>query len=130
IDEGKLKDLRGFGPRSEDKLRRGIELARSLGQRVPLDVASDVAGRIVAAISAVPGCLRCAHAGSLRRFRETIGDVDVLAAAQEAGPLMRALTELPGVTEVIAHGERKTSVRLAPGPPAQGGSIQVDLRVV
>ncbi len=130
IDEGKLKDLRGFGPRSEDKLRRGIELARSLGQRVPLDVASEVAGRIVAAISAVPGCERCEHAGSLRRFRETIGDVDVLAAASDSGPLMRAMTELPGVTDVIAQGEAKTSVRISTGHPAQGGSIQVDLRVV
>jgi DNA polymerase (family 10) len=130
IDEGKLKDLRGFGPRSEDKLRRGIELARSLGQRVPLDVASDVAGRIVAAISAVPGCERCEHAGSLRRFRETIGDVDILAAAGDSGPLMRAMTELPGVTDIIAQGEAKTSVRISTGHRAQGGSIQVDLRVV
>ena len=130
IDEGRLRDLRGFGPRSEDKLRRGIELARSLHQRVPLNVASDVAARIVAAISAIPGCERCEHAGSLRRFRETIGDVDILAAASDSGPLMRAITELPGVTEVIAQGDTKTSVRISTGHPAQGGSIQVDLRVV
>src|ERR1022692_53795 len=130
IDEGRLRDLRGFGPKSEDKLRHGIELARSLGQRVPLNVAFDVAGRIVAAISAVPGCERCEHAGSLRRFRETIGDVDVLAAASDSVPLMQAIIELPGVTEVIAHGGTKTSVRISTGHPAQGGSIQVDLRVV
>ena len=130
IDEGRLRDLRGFGPKSEDKLRHGIELARSLGQRVPLNVASEVAERIVAAIGAVPGCLRCEHAGSLRRFRETIGDVDVLAAAGDSGPLMTALVELPGVTEVIARGDAKTSVRISTGHPAQGGSIQVDLRVV
>ncbi len=130
IDEGRLRDLRGFGPRSEDKLRRGIELARSLHQRVPLNVASDVAARIVAAISAIPGCERCEHAGSLRRFRETIGDVDILAAASDSGPLMRAITELPGVTDVIAQGDTKTSVRISTGHPAQGGSIQVDLRVV
>ncbi len=130
IDEGRLADLRGFGPKSEDKLRHGIELARSLGQRVPLNVASEVAERIVAAIGAVPGCLRCEHAGSLRRFRDTIGDVDVLAAARDSGPLMTALVELPGVTEVIARGDAKTSVRISTGHPAQGGSIQVDLRVV
>jgi DNA polymerase (family 10) len=130
IDEGRLRDLRGFGPKSEDKLRHGIELARSLGQRVPLNVASEVAERIVAAIGAVPGCLRCDHAGSLRRFRETIGDVDVLAAAADSGPLMTALVELPGVTEVIARGDAKTSVRISTGHPTQGGSIQVDLRVV
>ncbi len=130
IDDGRLKDLRGFGPKSEDKLRRGIELAHSFGQRVPLNVAADVAERVVAAISAVPGCVRCEHAGSLRRFRETIGDVDVLAAASDSGPLMARLIELPGVTEVIARGDTKTSVRISTGHQAQSGTIQVDLRVV
>jgi len=130
IDQGRLRDLRGFGPRSEDKLRHGIELARSLGQRVPLNVASDVAERIVAVIGAVPGCQRCEHAGSLRRFAETIGDVDVLAAASDSGPLMRKIVELPEVTEVVARGDTKTSVRVSTGHHAQGGSIGVDLRVV
>jgi DNA polymerase (family 10) len=130
IDEGRLRDLRGFGPKSEDKLRHGIALSRSLGQRVPLNVASDVAERIIAAISAVPGCERCEYAGSLRRFAETIGDVDILAAASDSGPLMRALLQLPAITHVIAQGEAKTSVRISTGHPAQGGSIQVDLRVV
>ncbi len=130
IDDGRLKDLRGFGPKSEDKLRRGIELAHSFGERVPLNVAADIAERIVAAISAVPGCERCEHAGSLRRFRETIGDVDILAAASDSGPLMARLVELPGVTEVIARGDTKTSVRISTGHQAQNGSIQVDLRVV
>ena len=141
IDDGRLRDLRGFGAKSEDKLRHGIELARSLGQRVPLNVASEVAERIEAAIGDVPGCQRCAHAGSLRRFAETVGDVDILATATESGPLMQRLIELPGVTEVIAHGDTKTSVRMSTGHPAQAGgtggslpggqrSIQVDLRVV
>jgi DNA polymerase (family X) len=130
IDQGRLRDLRGFGPKSEDKLKHGIALSRSLGQRVPLNVASDVAERVIAAISAVPGCERCDYAGSLRRYAETIGDVDVLAAAGDSGPLMRALVELPAVTQVIAQGEAKTSVRVSTGHPAQGGSIQVDLRVV
>jgi len=130
IEEGRLRDLRGFGPKSEDKLRHGIALSRSLSQRVPLNVASEVAERIIAEISAVPGCERCEFAGSLRRFAETIGDVDILAAASDSGPLMRALVALPDVTDVIAQGEAKTSVRISTGHPAQGGSIQVDLRVV
>ena len=130
IDEGRLRDLRGFGSKSEEKLRHGIELSRSLGQRVPLNVASDVAERILAAISALPGCEQCAYAGSLRRFAETIGDVDILAAASDSAPLMRALVELPAVTHVVAQGDAKTSVRISTGHPAQGGSIQVDLRVV
>jgi DNA polymerase (family 10) len=130
IDAGKLRDLKGFGTKSEEKLKHGIELARSLGQRVPLYVAAEVAAKIVAAISDVPGCVRCEHAGSLRRFRETIGDVDILATAGDSGPLMQRLVELPEVTEVVARGDTKTSVRISTGHPAQGGSIQVDLRVV
>jgi DNA polymerase (family 10) len=130
IDAGRLRDLRGFGTRSEDKLRRGIGLLRAAGQRTPLNVAADTAAPIVAAISAQPGCLRAAHAGSLRRYAETIGDIDVLAAAADSGPLMAALTALPEVTSVIASGDTKTSVRVSTGRPAAGGTIQVDLRVV
>ncbi len=123
IKAGRLADLKGFGSKSEEKLLRGIDLLSSAGQRVLLNVASDTAARIVAAISAVPGCQRCTHAGSLRRMRETIGDVDILAAATDAGPLMTALTALPEVTEVIARGDAKTSVRAEAG-------LQVDLRVI
>ena len=123
INAGKLAGLKGFGAKSEEKLLRGIELMESAGQRVLLDVADDLAARVVAAVSAAPGCLRCAHAGSLRRSRETVGDVDVLAAARDSAPLMAALTGLPGVTEVIGSGDTKTSVR------ADGG-LQVDLRVI
>ncbi|MHB1597159.1 MAG: PHP domain-containing protein, partial [Streptosporangiaceae bacterium] len=82
------------------------------------------------ALRAAPGCQRCEPAGSLRRFAETVGDVDVLAAAADSAPLMAALTSMPGVAEVIVHGPAKTSVRVATGHPAQGGSIQVDLRVI
>ena len=102
------RDLRGFGPKSEEKLRHGIELnAQSLGQRVPLNVASDVAEGIVAAGSARSRAASAAsYAGSLRRFRETIGDIDVLAAASDSAPLMKKITELPGVgIEVIAAGD-------------------------
>ena len=123
IRAGKLADLKGFGDKSGEKLLHGIELLNSTGQRVLLSVAAQTAAKIVAAISEVPGCLRCAHAGSLRRMRETIGDVDILAAARDSAPLMEALVALPEVTDVIARGDTKTSVRV-------GGGLQVDLRVI
>jgi DNA polymerase (family 10) len=123
IHEERLRDLKGFGPRTEEKILHGIELLQSSGGRVQLDVALDLAEETVAELSRVTGCRRCTYAGSLRRFRETIGDIDVLAAAKKPAPLMRAFTELPYVTEVIAHGEKKTSVRTAKG-------LQIDLRVV
>jgi DNA polymerase (family X) len=123
IKEGRLAGLRGFGSKSEEKLLQGIELLESTSGRVLLNVADETACRVVRAVSAVPGCLRCTPAGSLRRFAETVGDVDVLAAADDSGPLMAALTGLPEAAAVIAAGPAKTSVRTAAG-------LQVDLRVV
>ncbi len=123
IDAGRLAELRGFGRRTEENLRHGIELLRAAGPRALLPVAMSLAEEVVAALSAVPGCVRCTYAGSLRRMQETIGDVDVLAAADDSAPLMDAFTRLPRVTEVISHGPTRSSVRTDAG-------LQVDLRVV
>jgi DNA polymerase (family X) len=123
IEAGRLAGVRGFGSKSEEKLLRGIELLEAAGDRVLLNVADETAQRLVAAISAVPGCVRCVPAGSLRRFAETVGDVDVLAAADDSGPLMAALTSLPEAEAVIGSGPVKTSVRTTAG-------LQVDLRVI
>ena len=123
INAGSLRGLRGFGPKSEQNILAGISLMRRSGDRVLLDVALSLAEEMVAALSTVPGCERCTYAGSLRRGKETIGDVDILAAAADSAPVMQRFIELPQVVEVIAHGETKTSVRTYAG-------LQVDLRVV
>lgn len=123
VAAGRLRGLTGFGARSEQRILHGIELARQASGRVTIDVADRTATAIVAALRELPGCLRCDYAGSLRRMRDTIGDVDVLAAADDSAPLMAAFTEQPGVAEVIARGPTKTSVRTVDG-------LQVDLRVV
>jgi DNA polymerase (family X) len=126
IEAGKLNDLKGFGAKSGEKLLRGIELLTSAGDRVLLNVAAETAAAVVAAVGALPDCLRIAPAGSLRRARESVGDVDVLAAIGEgadSAPLMAALTSMPEAADVIASGPTKTSIRTAAG-------LQVDLRVV
>jgi DNA polymerase (family X) len=123
IDAGRLAELRGFGTKTAENIRHGIELMSTSGDRVLISTAMSVAEEIVGALRAVPGCRACEYAGSLRRMRETIGDVDILAAAADSGPLMAAFTGLPLVTEVIAGGPTKTSVRTTAG-------LQVDLRVV
>jgi len=123
IADGKLNDLRGFGPKSGEKLLRGIDLVESAGGRVLLNVAAETAAAVIDAVGAAPGCLRIAPAGSLRRARESIGDVDVLAAADDSAPLMTALTAMPEAAEVIVSGPTKTSIRTGTG-------LQVDLRVV
>src|SRR5215469_12710819 len=123
ITAGRLNDLKGFGAKSADKLLRGIELLESAGSRVLLNVAAETAATVIDAVGAAPGCLRIAAAGSLRRAAESVGDVDVLAAAVDSAPLMSALTAMPDAADVIASGPTKTSIRTAAG-------LQVDLRVV
>jgi DNA polymerase (family X) len=123
IAAGQLNDLRGFGSKSAEKLLRGIELLASTADRVLLNVAAETAAAVIERVAAVPGCQRVAPAGSLRRARESIGDVDVLAAAEDSAPLMAALTSMAETAEVIASGPTKTSIRTSTG-------LQVDLRVV
>jgi DNA polymerase (family X) len=123
IAAGRLNNLKGFGAKSADKLLRGIELLESAGRRVLLNVAAETAVSVIDAVGAAPGCLRIAAAGSLRRAAESVGDVDILAAAVDSAPLMAALTAMPESAEVIASGPTKTSIRT-------GAGLQVDLRVV
>ncbi|CAL9341636.1 DNA polymerase/3'-5' exonuclease PolX [Streptomyces sp. enrichment culture] len=124
IHAERLRDLKGFGEKTEENILHGIHLMQRAGEgRILISAAMDVAERIVAELSGITGCVRCAYAGSLRRMRETIGDIDVLVAADRARPFMDAVTSLPYTAEVIAHGEKKTSIRTTKG-------LQVDLRVL
>jgi DNA polymerase (family X) len=123
IRAGRLEGLAGFGARSAERLASGIEVYQQGRERVLLDVALRTALDLVAVLSAVPGCQRCTYAGSLRRWRETAGDVDILAAAEDSAPLMAVFCAGPDVAGVIASGPAKTSIRTTAG-------LQVDLRVV
>jgi DNA polymerase (family X) len=123
IHEERLRDLKGFGPKTEENILHGVSLMQASGDRVLLDVATDLADDIVAELSHVTGCERCMYAGSLRRLKETVGDIDVLVAAAESGPVMDAFTGLPYTSEVVARGGTKTSIRTTKG-------LGVDLRVV
>ncbi|MFB7054484.1 DNA polymerase/3'-5' exonuclease PolX [Streptomyces vinaceus] len=123
VHEERLRDLKGFGEQTEQNILHGISVLKNADGRILLGTAMDIAEQIVAEMERIPGCVRCTYAGSLRRMRETIGDVDVLVAAEKSAPFMTALAELPLVADVIAHGAKKTSVRTGTG-------LQVDLRVL
>ncbi|MFI6108825.1 DNA polymerase/3'-5' exonuclease PolX [Streptomyces sp. NPDC051310] len=123
IRHERLRDLKGFGERTEENILHGIRLLQKAGDRILLDAAMDTAEQIVSELSAIGGCERCAYAGSLRRMRETIGDIDVLVAAERSAPFMDALAGLPYTAEVIAHGAKKTSIRTTKG-------LQIDVRVL
>jgi DNA polymerase (family X) len=123
IDEGKLRDLPGFGAKSEERILNGLRVMTH--GRVLLNVADSTATEIIAALETHSD--QVTYAGSLRRMRETIGDVDILATAAtdgQASQLMNAFRDLSG--EVIVSGPAKTSIRV----PQRVGSLQVDLRVV
>ncbi len=123
LHEGRLQGMKGFGPKTEENILHGISLMQQSGGRVQLGVALDLAQEIVAELSALRGCSKCTYAGSLRRMAETIGDIDVLVASKEPEPVMDGFTSLSYVSEVIARGSTKTSIRTTKG-------LQVDLRVV
>jgi DNA polymerase (family X) len=123
IKDGRLAGLRGFGAKTEENILHGIDLMRRAHGRSLINVATDLAERIVAELDAVDAAQRVAYAGSLRRMCETIGDVDVLVASDDAEPVVARFTGLDMVDEVIASGGTKTSIRTHDG-------LQVDLRVV
>ena len=125
IDEQALRDIAGFGPKSEAKLIQAIERLGLSGKerRTPIEHALPVAREIVAGLASVAGVDAIEYAGSLRRFRETIGDVDILVSARDHDPVMAGFLELAAVKEVLGKGDTKSSV-------LTHGGMQVDLRVV
>ena len=123
LDAGRLHGMKGFGAKTEENIRKGIERLQASAGRVLVSEALAVAETILAALDAVPGVLRSSYAGSLRRMQETIGDVDLLVASEDPMPVMDAFVGLGDVEQVLAHGETKSSAVMA-------GGLQVDLRVV
>ena len=122
---GRVAELAGFGEKSQQKILEGIALLRQFRGRHHYHIALAAAQPVLEALRSQPGVLRCSLAGSLRRCRETIGDVDFLVSAQpkDAPEIIADFVSLPGIRAVSAQGETKASVVLA-------GGIQADLRVV
>ena len=117
--DGKLRDLPGMGAKSEASILEGIaSLARRSG-RIPLGRAYPLAQQIVAALKKVKGVVDAQPAGSLRRMRSTVGDLDILVAAKESAPVMEAFTKLPGVSRVLGKGDTKSSIEFSDGVRAQ-----------
>lgn len=123
--ENKLKTQPGMGAKSEQKILEGIALYRKQvdNPRTPLGAALPIAESILARMLALPEALHGDIAGSIRRGRPTIGDVDLLIASHNAEPIMDAFVQLDEVSRVLGHGPTKSSVELHNG-------LQVDLRVL
>ncbi len=121
--ENRLVDLEGFGRRSQQSLLEGIARLRRFQGRFLLSTAVPAADRLQEAVAAFPETGEVLVAGSLRRRRETVKDIDLVASSGKPGRVMQRFIELPGVVEVIAHGPAKSSLLLESG-------LQVDLRCV
>ena len=116
---GKLRDLPGMGAKSEVQIITGIEsLARRSG-RIPLGRAWPLAQEIIGALKKVDGVVAAEPAGSLRRMRSTVGDLDILVASKESAPVMDAFVHLPGVSRVLGKGETKSSIEFSDGVRTQ-----------
>ena len=125
IAEKKLRAIKGLGDKAEDKLAQALARLDKEGaiDRTPISVALPLADRIVARLLEVPGVTHASYCGSLRRFSETVGDVDVVVAATSPGPVMDALVAMSIVDRVLVRGDTKTSIVTRRG-------TQVDVRVV
>jgi len=120
---GKLRDVKGFGARTEENILKSLALTVEHGDRVLMDVALRIAETLIDGLRDMPEVADISYAGSLRRMRETIGDVDLLVASTDAAPVMDRFTSHPDVERILAHGDTKSAII------ARGG-LQVDLRVV
>ena len=116
---GQLRDLPGMGTKSENAILEGIaSLARRSG-RIPLGRAYPLARDIIGTLKKVKGVVGAESAGSLRRMRSTVGDLDILVAAKDSSAVMEAFVNLPGVSRVLGKGETKSSIEFTDGVRAQ-----------
>jgi DNA polymerase (family 10) len=125
IDQEALRDLPGLGAKSEEKLKSAISRLGMHGKdrRTPIAEALPIALDVAAILSEIPGVTAAQYCGSLRRFSETIGDVDIIVAARDHQGVSDAFVTLDIADKVLAHGETKSSILTRTG-------LQIDLRVV
>lgn len=123
LDCGALLKVPGFGEKKVENLRRGISLWLSGKQRMPLGIALPLAEELLAQVRKIKLVERAGVAGSIRRRRETIGDIDVLISSHDSAPALTELTRLPLVKQVLALGDTRATVIVE-------GGIQVDIRAV
>jgi len=125
IENRKLRDLKGLGAKMEEKILQAIARMGLTGKdkRTPIAEALPVARELVAELEKLPEVVRARYCGSLRRFRETVADIDIVVASSSPSPVVEKFVKLPRVSQVIGSGETKTSVLTSSG-------LQVDLRIV
>ncbi|MDI6854200.1 MAG: DNA polymerase/3'-5' exonuclease PolX [Deltaproteobacteria bacterium] len=123
VKQEKIRRLRGFGKKTEEKIAESLEKLAAAGKRFKLIEVEDLVKALVERLKRVPGAEEVIAAGSFRRRMETVGDIDILATCKRGSPLMDAFVNYEDVREVVSHGDTRSTVVLRSG-------LQVDLRVV
>ena len=122
--DGRVAKLPRIGEKTAQNILRHIRSLRTKDQQVPIGQALPVAENVISALrDGCPGLDKIMPTGSLRRWKETVGDIDIAATARDPAQVMDVFVRLPGVQEVLGHGQKKASVVVDPG-------LQVDLRIV
>lgn len=122
-ETGQVRKLKGFGEKTEQTILQGMGIAEKVGQRMYWAEANQIVEQLRRQLRACRGVKELEFAGSYRRGRETVGDLDIVAVSQNPGEVMDRLAEFVGGGEVLGRGETKMSIRLFSG-------LQIDLRVV
>jgi DNA polymerase (family 10) len=120
---GRIRELAGFGEKTEARILERLEASRQTEIRTRLVEAEDIAGPLIRYLQGCPGVKQVAIAGSYRRRRETVGDLDILVTAKQGTPVADHFVAYDEVSEVVSQGKARSTVRLRSG-------LQVDLRVV
>jgi DNA polymerase (family 10) len=122
VEPGRIAALKGFGKKSEDRILEAARTYNSTERRMLLDDATELGEQLISFVRDHPSTERAELAGSLRRRKETVGDLDIVAASTDRKALAGAFAEAEFVEEIVAHGETKVSIKTA--------GIDVDLRIV
>jgi len=123
IKKHKIRELEGFGEKSEENIAKGIKTLKTQKGRLPLEAVLPTAREIKQRLSELPEVKKIEIAGSIRRKKSNIGDIDILVLSNEPTKIMDVFTRLPQIIEIYAKGQTKSSGRLSLG-------IDIDLRVV
>jgi DNA polymerase (family 10) len=126
IQDGSLAKLYGLGDKKVENIKKGIEIYEQAQERIPILEALNIVEEVIAHLKKAPRIGRLSPAGSLRRMKETVGDIDILATGENGARIIKHFTKFPGVNHVLAAGETKGSVMIS----TERGERQVDLRIV
>ena len=129
-EDGRVAKLKGFGAKTQSKILEGLRFLGEVGQRVRFDQAYPLGVALVEQLSQLPGVIRSALCGSLRRRRETAKDIDILLSAADSKPIMAAFVALPEVMQVTGHGDSKSSIVAAMHVGGEKVILNADLRVI